>query len=47
MDNLIKIGDDFSWDTISGERFEGVIVAIKSNVVYVKCTDGVIRPVGI
>ena len=46
-DNLIKIGDEFSWDTIGGKRYEGVIVDIDSNVAYVRCTDGVTRPVEI
>ena len=45
--NLIKIGDEFSWDTIGGKCYQGVIVDIDSNVAYVKCTDGVTRPVEI
>lgn len=44
---LIKIGDEFSWDTIGGKRYQGVIVDIDSNVAYVKCSDGITRPVEI
>jgi len=42
---LIKLGDDFSWDTIGGKRFEGVVVGIDSNVLFIRCKDGIIRPV--
>ena len=45
--NIVKAGDEFSWDTISGERYSGIIVEMDGNVAYVKCTDGVTRPVEI
>ena len=41
----MKIGYEYSWKTIIGDEYSGVVVDVDSNVLYVKCLDGVIRPV--
>ncbi len=44
----MKVGDEYGWTTLAGERHYGSVVAIDSNVVYVDsrhcgkrvCTEG-------
>ena len=46
---LIKIlpnsNPNYSWITLGGKFYEGEVVDIYSNVLIVKCTDGVVRAV--
>jgi len=42
---IVRVGDNFRWETIGGEKFEGKIVEMDSNVATVRCTDGVKRTV--
>lgn len=34
---MVKIGDDFGWNTLVGEPHYGRVTAIDSNVIYVVC----------
>jgi len=47
MEIVFKIGEEFSWDTVDNKRYEGIIVEVSSEYVYVKCTDGKTRRVEI
>ncbi len=40
-----KEGMGVQWDTLGGQHYEGVIIEVDSNVLHVKCTDGVVRAV--
>jgi len=42
---IVKVGDNFRLETIIGEKFEGKIVEMDSNVAIVQCTDGKRRAV--
>lgn len=37
----------FSWETWGGDKYEGEIVEYDGDTIYVKCTDGITRPVDI
>lgn len=42
---IVKVGDNFRWETFIGEKFEGKIVEMDCNVAIVDCTDGKRRAV--
>lgn len=37
---LPKVGQCIAWNTIGGDRREGVVSELDGNVVVVQCTDG-------
>lgn len=37
--NMIQVGDEFGWSTLSGEVHYGKISDIDSNVIYVRCQN--------
>lgn len=39
----LSVGDQFSWNTIGGDRYAGSITEFDSNDVFVRCSDGEIR----
>ena len=39
-------GEFFSWRTFGGKEYFGVVEEVDSNVLHVRCTDGMLRPVG-
>lgn len=43
--NEWHVGDGVSWETFGGDKYEGTIVEVDSNVLIVRCTDGVTRAV--
>jgi hypothetical protein len=40
-----KEGDTVRWSTLGGDHYEGPVVEVDSNVLYVRCADGKVRPV--
>lgn len=40
-----KVGMGVKWGTFGGDKYEGVITEVDSNVLIVKCTDGKVRAV--
>ena len=38
---LVKEGDMIAWKTLGGDRYQGVIEELDSNVAYVRVGDGI------
>jgi hypothetical protein len=40
---VLQVGDRFSWETLGGMKYSGVIVEIDNGTFFVMCDDGVRR----
>jgi hypothetical protein len=41
--SVLQVGDRFSWETLGGMKYSGVIVEIDNGTFFVMCGDGVRR----